>query len=99
MITAATTGMEARAIRARRPSSAIQIGQASAWKGIRMKDKPLARIPASVMQRGVHGSHHGICVANQHPYPKCDCFWVKQWWVSKPDGLQSNRVPVEPLVN
>ncbi|OLK41098.1 RHS repeat domain-containing protein, partial [Xanthomonas oryzae] len=61
--------------------------------------RPLDVIPNNVMQHGVYGSHHNIFVANQYPYPKCDCFWAKQKYVVKPDQLQPGWVPVEPFVN
>jgi RHS repeat-associated protein len=61
--------------------------------------RPLDVIPDTVMQHGVYGSHHNIFIANQYPHPKCDCFWAKQKWVSKPEDLQSNWVPVEPFAN
>lgn len=61
--------------------------------------RPLDVIPDTVMQHGVYGSHHNIFVANQYPSPKCDCFWAKQKWVSKPEGLSPDWVPVEPFVN
>ncbi|WP_261381077.1 RHS repeat domain-containing protein, partial [Xanthomonas vasicola] len=60
--------------------------------------RPLDVIPNNVMQHGVYGSHHNIFVANQYPYPKCDCFWAKQKYVVKPDQLQPGWVPVEPFV-
>lgn len=61
--------------------------------------RPLDVIPDTVMQHGVYGSHHNIFVANQYPSPKCDCFWAKQKWVSKPEGLSPDWVPVEPFAN
>lgn len=61
--------------------------------------RPLDVIPDTEMQHGVYGSHHNMFIANQYPYPKCDCFWAKQKWVAKPDALQPSWVPVEPFVN
>jgi hypothetical protein len=61
--------------------------------------RPLDVIPDTEMQHGVYGSHHNIFIANQYPYPKCDCFWAKQKWVAKPEALQPIWVPVEPFAN
>lgn len=61
--------------------------------------RPLDVIPDDVMQHGVYGSHHNIFVANQMPYPKCDCFWAKQKWVAKPNQVQPLWIPMEPFAN
>nr|WP_255429383.1 RHS repeat-associated core domain-containing protein [Ramlibacter albus] len=61
--------------------------------------RPLDVIPDDVMQHGVYGSHHNIFIANQMPYPKCDCFWAKQKWVAKPEQIQPSWVPIEPFAN
>lgn len=61
--------------------------------------RPLDVIPDTEMQHGVYGSHHNIFIANQYPYPKCDCFWAKQKWVAKPDALQPGWIPMELFAN
>jgi type VI secretion system secreted protein VgrG len=61
--------------------------------------RPLDVIPDNELQHGVYGSHHNIFVANQMPYPKCDCFWAKQKWVAKPNEIQPSWIPIEHFAN
>lgn len=60
--------------------------------------RPLDIIPDNEKQHGVYGSHHNIFIANQIPYPNCDCFWQKQKWVAKPHEIQPNWIPIEPFL-
>ncbi|MBI3898506.1 MAG: hypothetical protein HY308_09450 [Gammaproteobacteria bacterium] len=60
--------------------------------------RPLDVIPDNQKQHGVYGSHHNIFIANQMPYPKCDCFWAKQKWVAKPNEIQPTWIPIEPFI-
>ncbi|MHB1678033.1 MAG: DUF6531 domain-containing protein [Sulfuriferula sp.] len=61
--------------------------------------RPLEIIPYDVKQHGIYGSHHNLFIANQYPYPKCDCFWAKQSRVAKPDEIQPSWIPIEPFAN